>query len=181
MLVKARENSSKIKIESNEGKVPEAIAGLNFSTEQLPTLSDDEGYVPSTEEVKGEGKSTLPADKKEEIEAKLEEKAVEKAAEKEGEEKPEGELTEERKKAEEKQEEGIERFLKPPKGSQAEKDAKLKKGSKDTFDYSQYSEEEVSILKNMPAGNREKVGKLFKNEKDSAKNQQNQFYQSPEG
>ena len=34
--------------------MPEAIKNLNFTTEQLPVLDENEGYVPKAEEVKGE-------------------------------------------------------------------------------------------------------------------------------
>lgn len=160
-IIQPKPNTTKIKIESNEGKIPEVLKDANFNTEQLPTLDDSEGYVPvsKTEEV-------IPDKKTEEIKKEEPEKEETSSIIKE-EEKPE------------KEEEGIERFLKPPKGSQAEKDAK--KGSKDTFDYSDYSEDEVSILKNMPVSNRDKVGKMIKDNKEYSKARDNQFFQSPDG
>jgi len=163
---KPKENSTPIKIESSSGAMPEALKDTNFTTEQLPSLSEDEGRPAAIEEVKGEGKTTIPVKKLEEIEKPKEEKSTEEK--------------EEVKSVEEK-EEGVERFLKPPKGSEAEKKAQEKKGSKDTFDYSGYADDEVSILKNMPVGNRERVGKLFKENKELSKVKENQFFQSPEG
>lgn len=173
--INPKPNTQKIKIESNEGKVPEAIKDLKFNIEQLPTLSVDEGYVPENEP-KEEQKPTekepeFKVVEKEPIEEPTEEASKEEVIsnkETEKEELP-------------KEEEGIDRFLKPPKGSEAEKQAIIKKGSKDTFDYSQYDAEETFILKNMPVAGREKVGKLFKEAKDKSKSKENQFYQSPEG
>jgi hypothetical protein len=160
-----KSNSQSIKTEgAREVKVPADVAARTFSLEtanegleQLPPLDPSEGGpAPKTEEVKTES------------EKKTEKVKVEFEAEKEV-------------KKEEEKEEGVERFLKPPKGSQAEKDAALKKGSKDTFDYAPYSTEETDILKNMPAANRPKVSELFKLAKETANSKTNQFFSHPEG
>lgn len=161
-IIQPKSNSQNIKIEKAEGKMPDSLKEANLSVEQLPELDSGEGYVPTAEKVIEEIKK---------VEEKKEEPVVE-----------EKKADEEVKKVEDNAEgDSFQKFLKPPKGSQAEKDLKTKKGSQDTFDYSGYSEDETSILKNMPAGNREKVGKLFKESKDYAKSKENQFYQHEEG
>ncbi len=166
----AKPNSGKIKIESNEGKVPEALQGMNFTTEQLPPLDNSEGYVPSVTEVKGEEKQTTlsPTEKRIEETPEVEEKKEVEV--KEEVPKPEGELTE-------KKEEGVERFLKPPKGSKAREDIEEKK----KFDLSEFDPKEQDILKKMPKENVPAVMKLIRDNKEYVKTQQNQFFQSPEG
>lgn len=153
-----------------ETTIPADVKNLTFSVEQLPQLSEDEGHqVLADDKVK-------PSRTETELERKAEEKVIEKPEEKKDEAKPtEGELTEEK----EVKEEGPLKFLKPPKGSEAEK-AK-KKGSNDTFDYSGFSEDETSILKNMPVGNRDKVGKLFKEHKELQELKGKQFYENENG
>ncbi len=158
-----KENSRQIKPDVKDKPVPADVAAKTFSLEniqdgvlQLPTLDPNEGGPPPKEEKKIE-------------EQKFEEKVEEKV-----EEVKEGEVKEE-----EKKEEGVERFLKPPKGSQAEKDAETKKGKQ--HDLSGFDAKEQDILKKMAKEHIPAVMELMKAAKESAKNKENQFFLHPEG
>lgn len=167
---KAGSGTAKVVVDSGkERETPLEILNQNFTTEQLPELNSSEGGPASTDmngkPVSGEvKKEELKLDNKEKIEEKLEEKKEEKKEVKE-------EKKEEEVKVDDKKEDDASRFLKPPNGKEVEK-----KGSKDTFDYSGYSDQQQSILKNMPKENREIVGKMIK---ELSTTKEAQYYQHP--
>jgi len=177
--------------QSRESAPPLEILKRTFTTEQLPELDDkaSEKLVSDTN-IKPKAPSEEKPTKKEKEEK---EKEVKKEDLVEGdtdeklptEEEEDGKKPDDAddKKPDEKEEDEnpLAKFLKPPKGSKEEADLIKKKGSKDTFDYSTYSQEEASILKNMPVSNREKVGKLFKENKELAALKNNQIYQHDSG
>lgn len=165
--------TAKVKIESSkERETPLEVLEKNFTTEQLPELNASEGGPASTDI------RSKPLEKKEEKKEEIKLEVVPKEEEKKVEDKKEEEKKEEKK---EEEVSDSSRFLKPPKGSKEEKEAIAKKGSRDTFDYTGYSQEETDILKNMPVSNREKVGKLIKEHKDLASVKDTQFYQHENG
>lgn len=167
----------KQKIEVARQPTPAELA-VEFSTEQLPSLSDiepDTRTIPDkVVEVKKEGVPTPKANDKanETNETKEDSKTDEKVKE-EDDEKAEDT------KVEEVAESGVSKYLKPPKGKEGVKTPD-KAGTKDSFDYSKYSPQQVTYLKNMSREAREFTANLIKETTELGKLKDSNYLQHPE-
>ena len=172
--------SHKIAVISDKPRPSNEELVKTFSTEQLPQLDESEGHQASSSEVTGKSEAAQGASETRQgaDEASLLPTAGEPPIGKERPLDEKGQLLPEKVDLPPDDNSAM-KFLKPPKGSKEE--VKGKKGSLDTFDYAGFSTEETDILKNMPVGNRSKVGNLLKENKELAKLKDTQFYQHENG
>lgn len=166
----------KQKIEVARQPTPAELA-VEFSTEQLPSLSDiepDTRTIPDKiVEVKKEGVPTPKANNKaNEVDDSKENK--EEVVKKEADEKVEDT------KVEEVAESGISKYLKPPKGKESSLKTDKANGGKDLFDYSKYSPQQVTYLKNMSREAREFTANLIKETTELGKLKDSNYLQHPE-